>query len=375
MNILHICHGYFDSKVYANLFYFLEEQHIDNTIYVSNYRPYSKSISVPNIIITNHKSSLWEKFTYIPRQKALLDEIEKNINLLTIDCIHVHRLFEGGYAAYKLNQKYGIPYIVAIRHSDLDTYIKYMIHTWYITKFILKNAHKIIFISNPHKNRFIKNKFLYNKIFNNKIITIPNGIDGFYLVNKYHQRRSISPNTIKLIYIGDINLNKNLDLVAKSCLILIKQGYHVEYTIIGNIRDSKAGRILYKYDFIKYIPFSPKEDIILHMRQSDIFIMPSHRETFGLVYAEAMSQGLPIIYTRGQGFDGQYQQGEVGFAVSSKSTKEVVNAILHIYNNYNEISNNCIHLCERYNWHNIIDEYINIYNKALTCKEKKSTLS
>lgn len=40
--------------------------------------------------------------------------------------------------------------------------------------------------------------------------------------------------------------------------------------------------------------------------------MPSHKETFGLVYAEAMSQGLPIIYTKNQGFDGQFPDGYVG---------------------------------------------------------------
>ena len=36
-------------------------------------------------------------------------------------------------------------------------------------------------------------------------------------------------------------------------------------------------------------------------RENDIYVMPSIIETFGLVYAEAMSQGLPVIYTRGQG--------------------------------------------------------------------------
>ena len=40
------------------------------------------------------------------------------------------------------------------------------------------------------------------------------------------------------------------------------------------------------------------------------FCLPSHAETFGLVYVEAMSQGLPIIY-EGQGFDKQFQDGEV----------------------------------------------------------------
>ena len=45
--------------------------------------------------------------------------------------------------------------------------------------------------------------------------------------------------------------------------------------------------------------------------------MPSRYETFGLVYGEAMSQGLPIIYSKGQGVDGYFKEGTVGYGVVS----------------------------------------------------------
>lgn len=41
---------------------------------------------------------------------------------------------------------------------------------------------------------------------------------------------------------------------------------------------------------------------------SDIFVMPSKPETFGLVYVEALSQGLPILYAKGEGFDGYFDE-------------------------------------------------------------------
>lgn len=48
-----------------------------------------------------------------------------------------------------------------------------------------------------------------------------------------------------------------------------------------------------------------------------IFTMPSSYETFGLVYVEAMLQGLPILYTHNEGIDGFYDEkiGEKVFSI------------------------------------------------------------
>jgi glycosyltransferase involved in cell wall biosynthesis len=61
----------------------------------------------------------------------------------------------------------------------------------------------------------------------------------------------------------------------------------------------------------------PKEKLLNNYRNSDIFIMPSYNETFGLVYIEAMSQGLPIIYTQNEGVDGYFKEGSVGYSVKT----------------------------------------------------------
>ena len=56
--------------------------------------------------------------------------------------------------------------------------------------------------------------------------------------------------------------------------------------------------------------------------------MLSIMETFGLVYAEAMSQGLPIIYTKGQGFDEQFDEGKVGYHADCFNIEEIVKRII-----------------------------------------------
>ncbi len=129
--------------------------------------------------------------------------------------------------------------------------------------------------------------------------------------------------------------------------------------------DKDIKRIIEKQDFIKYSPPCDKEKVVEYMRNADIFVMPSVKETFGLVYAEAMSQGLPVIYSRGQGFDKQFEEGQVGYSVDCFDQGEIADKIVSIVDNYEVISNSCIKLSDKFDWELISKQYLKIYKEAL----------
>ena len=101
------------------------------------------------------------------------------------------------------------------------------------------------------------------------------------------------------------------------------------------------------------------------MRQSDIFIMPSHTETFGLVYAEAMSQGLPVLYTKGQGFDGHFPDGTVGYAVNDHDPTDVAEKIKEAVAHYDVLARNAYESSIRFSWDTIADRYKGLYEDIL----------
>ena len=115
------------------------------------------------------------------------------------------------------------------------------------------------------------------------------------------------------------------------------------------------------YECFRYTEPKKKEELIDYYRDADIFVMPSLTETFGLVYAEAMSQGLPVIYTRGQGFDGQFEEGVVGYHTDSSSTEELISAIKNIVDNYEKISADCTDSAGKFDWKAITAKYADIY--------------
>ena len=129
--------------------------------------------------------------------------------------------------------------------------------------------------------------------------------------------------------------------------------------------DEKVKQLLDNGNNVSVIPYLTKEELINYYRAADIFVMPSFKETFGRVYAEAMTQGVPVIYTRGQGFDGIFEEGTVGYSVKADDVEEIVTSIKKIIGNYKTISANCIDRCTVFNWEDISERLEQLYIKSI----------
>ena len=366
MKILHICPDYYGTSLYKNMIDNLSNKGIENHIFITqNEDRDKKSKDSNNIYVTKHKYTILDRILFFKKQKKNLDEIIKVFDVNAFDLIHAHNLFSAGYIAYKLKEKFNTPYIVAIRNTDVNVFFKYMLHLRNIGVKILNNAKSNVYISPSYKNTVL-NSYIQKKYYQeilNKSIVIPNGIDDMFLSNKYQRNIVLNQDDIKIIYVGEVSKNKNIITTIKSCDLLIKQGYNVEFAVIGQITYNKIKAIINKKKYLKYYPKSNKEFILKMLREYDFFVMPSKYETFGLVYAEAISQGLPIIYTKNQGFDGFFKQGEVGFSVSKYDYISIANYLLKIKEEYMLYSDRCIQKSDQFRWSLITNKYIEEYEK------------
>ena len=278
-------------------------------------------IDAPYLDIRLNYSQLHRPFFYLKQKKILNDFFKLYLNM-KFDVLHAHTLFSNGYIAFKVKQELGIPYIVAVRDTDVNVFLKYRFNLRKLGIRILKEAYKIVFLSEKYKEQVILKYVPQNlrKEFDAKSVVIPNGIDKYYLKNIY--RKDFSNNKknkeINIITVGYISKRKNQLSVCKAVKLLNESGIKAKYTIIGEVLDNKVFNKVKKYPFVKYVPFLSKKDLIYEYRKADIYVMPSVTETFGLTYAEAMSQGLPVIYSKNQGFDGQFEEGKVGYHVEQK---------------------------------------------------------
>lgn len=365
MRVTHICSDYFNTNIYRNLNRYLLKRGIDSTVLVPTAEVNSILPKEENVIAKKCFNKT-DRYFFFYKQRRVYSSLFQEIERLNPDILHAHFLFSNGYVAWKIKKELGIPYIVAVRNTDVNIFFRLMPHLRNTGIKIMLDAARIVFLSNPYMD-FVIGKFVPECIRGSlleKSVVIPNGIDEFWLENKNKPRITKRDGQLKLLTIGEIVRNKNHVTTAKATRILINRGYDAIYTIVGEIKDQKIMETLKKHPFVRYLPKSPKEKLLEIYREADIFVLPSITETFGLVYPEAMSQGLPVIYSKGQGFDGQFEEGTVGFHVESRNAEEIADRIVDITKNYETISRNCIDFCGRFNWDDIAKNIESIYQRA-----------
>lgn len=368
MKILNINSYYYSSSVHRQLQKSLEEMQLDLFTYVPvarGYIPreecrYGLEERVKRVECYNKN----DRYIFHLKHFKILNNLEQSFDFNRYDLLHAHSLFSNGYIAMKIKEKYGIPYIVTVRDTDVNTFFKKLIYLRNLGNKILLEAESIVFLSKPYREHLIKR---YVKVENQDTIlkksyVIPNGIDKFWLENKGSPKTLKNKNEIMLLYVGAISKRKNILTTIHAINILKQKGYNIRFTIVGEIVDEVIYNKIQKFDFVKYLPPKQKDELLMIYRENDIYVMPSITETFGLVYPEAMSQGLPVIYSKGQGFDGQFEDGEVGFAVNCFDSNEIAERIINIVNDYSNLSKRCILYSDNFDWNKIGNIYKKLYN-------------
>lgn len=364
VRVFHLNSNYLYTTLHDLLINELKNHGVNNTIYMpyngnGNFRTTSE-----NEVLCDKIFSKGDRFFYLKKQKKIIAAINEKYSFKDYDVTHAHTLFTDGFAALYLKEKYGIPYVVTVRNTDLNYFFKYRINLRKIGLKILREADKVIFLSASYKEQLI-DKYVKEKTFKHQLkiksIILPNGIDKFWLENKYYIDKSPVDKELKLIYIGEISKNKNVITSINAIKRLRERGMDVSYTIIGSIKDKSIMQEIKKHKYINFLGRKDKKELMRILREHHIFIMPSKNESFGLVYAEAMSQSVPVIYSKNQGFDNQFENGTVGYSVVYNSEEDIVKAIQLIIKNYKKISKNCFINVDKFNWKTISLNIKNLY--------------
>ena len=372
MRVLHINISYTVSLLHQTMIEHLNQLGIRSKVFVPTYDRTKSIVECEDYVTLCECFKKWDRFFYFKKQKKIINAVLENYDVSFFNAIHAYTLFTDGNVAMELSKKYGIPYVVAIRNTDVNIFFKKMIHLRSHGVKILRNASAIFFLSPAYRETVLA-KYVpkeYKEEIKNKSYIIPNGIDDFWLKNANNKNIEETAELIKKkelrgIYVGNIDANKNVELTLKALEMFAKEGWKCTLTAVGKIIDRKVYDQLCGYSSFCYVRPQKKEELIRYYRENDVFIMPSHTETFGLVYAEAISQGLPVIYTNGQGFDGQFAEGEVGYHVNDNNVQDVVQKIRMIINDYKDISLNCTIASSKYDWNIISKRYRDIYLKIL----------
>jgi len=376
MKILFLCNFYHRAMIFWDsmnrLRLYGHEVEIFNAV-VNNEKINDKYKDIMgSFVIHKECFNQWDRFFYHYKQNKIFKALTSSYNVWEFDLIHSHNLFNGGYVAYRIKKRFGVPYVVSVRNTDINIFLRIPLFN-NIANRIVKEASGIQFLSAPYREKFIS-KYVNTELkgdVEKKSTVIYNGLEDFWLQHKAVEKKLDDEKLIKILYVGNIDKNKNIITTIKALNLLVAKGYTITFTVVGLSVDNSIFNEIQKVSFVKTIGYLAKEELIKIYRENDVYVMPSIAESFGRVYAEAMTQGLPVIYTQGQGFDGIFEDGCVGYSVPSNDPKYIAESIMKILADYSQISARCVEYSAKFDWNEISEKLIQFYFESLAREQRK----
>lgn len=204
----------------------------------------------------------------------------------------------------------------------------------------LKSLDRIGFRNEPARKHF-ENKY---HISGNSFVAL-SGVSPLFIKNAM-PKKFLQPIN-NFIFVGSLIKRKcPKEIVTALSNVYKKHDFNITFVGDGNEKTSiiNEGKRMNTLSNICFTGRIPRERIIEHLRNSEIFVMISKNETFGLVYLEAMAMGCITIASVGCGVDGIIKHGENGFLCEPGNTKmltELIDSITKMpIDNLKEISFN-----------------------------------
>lgn len=315
LNVLHIMSHFYTTSVYENILTATTACNVNSTIfspvYDRNNNRYNDVHHAPSLYFKYHK------LFYKLKLRKAVTYLRKHFSETQFDHLHAHTLFSDGALAYEVNKLgFNLNYTVTVRDTDLNVFLKYKPYLKPYGKKVLEGADNIICLNVPYKQQVQKIFDISSK----RISVVPNILPDFWGNGEVRTKGGSG----RFIFVGKNIPRKNLDAVVRSFLVLKKKYPHVVLSLVGDESFSKLAQI---DDAITSYGKVDKKTLKSLYQQSDCLVLPSLTETFGMVYLEALSQGLSIIHSKNQGVDGYFNDSSQCIAVEPKSDTEIISAM------------------------------------------------
>ena len=318
--------------------------------------------------------------------------IYKYLLTFKADVIHAHMAYPAGYLSVYAKNKLKIPTVVTPQGADVQVNpeIKYGMR---LNK---KLAKRIEFALNSADaigsvSKSIRNILANIGVDEKKLYEIPNGVDLEAFKKEFSDSElrevideyGLSRFDKVLIVVGRNHPKKGFDVLIDAIALTVRDGFNIGCLIVGKETESLYPQIknLGLNDRViltgqipkvkeKHFSFGniPDPKLLKLYKVSDIFILPSLVESFGIVTAEAMASGLSIIVTDVEGSCDVVKDGITGLLAKPGDPVDLAEKIKIFLKNRNlseKFKLNIGSELEKFDWKNISKKYLYLYQKLI----------
>lgn len=318
-------------------------------------------------------------FHYQPYELALSSKLVDMVRLHKIELLHVHYAIPHAYAGYmakKMLAEEGIhiPMVTTLHGTDITLVGNHPFYKPAVT-FSINKSDYVTSVSQSLKDDTLR-------LFDVKtpIEVVPNFIDAKKEKNQFTdcQRELMAENDEKIItHISNFRKVKRVDDVVKifyktqqtinSKLIMVGEGPEVQ----------PAKKLAHELGISDKIMFlGESNDINKILCFSDLFLLPSEKESFGLAALEAMVNGVPVISSNTGGLPEVNKEGFSGYLSEVGNVEEMAKNAIHILSDDHRLQQfklNAKKMALKFDTDTVIPQYEEIYNRAASNLNAKFT--
>ena len=276
-------------------------------------------------------------FSYYARyyKKLMIYMLAQGLNF---DVMYAHSFWHAGYIATLLKKEFKLPLIVQEHRSMLITG-EFSNNVNKYIKLTVDNADAFYCVSNKLRDNVYARTGL-----NNGIEIIPNMVDDRF------QYKQLNNDKFTYTFIGTLNENKRVIQLLKCFEKVRESNNNIVLKIAGNgpllelVNETINCSEVLK-DSVEVLGLLPREKVLDLLAETNVLVLPSAFETFGVVCIEAMAVGRPVICTRNGAAD--FVDDSNGILIDVDSDEQLIDAMRKIYQNYSDynqqlISEKCV---------------------------------
>jgi L-malate glycosyltransferase len=323
--------------------------------------------------------SKYPLFDYPPYELALASRLVDVVRFEKLDILHVHYAIPHASAAFMAKQillTYGIyiPVVTTLHGTDITLVGKDRTYKPVVT-FSINKSDGVTAVSENLKEE----TYEFFEV-ENDIRVIPNFIDlsRFSLKAKDHFKKAIAPNNEKiLIHTSNFRKVKRTEDVVK-IFAKVREKIPSKLLMVGDGGErSDCEQLCRDLNVTDDVRFLGKQDAIEEILSvSDLFLMPSQSESFGLAALEAMACKVPVISTNAGGLPELNVEGVTGFLKDIGDIQGMADKSIYILEDEKRLATfkeNALARAKEFDLTKILPQYENYYIEVIE-KSKANAL-
>ncbi len=340
--------------------------------FITYSQPVRLALLNPNVHYHEVNVPEYPLFHYQPYELALSSKLVDMVKLYKIEVLHVHYAIPHAYAGYMAKQMLkdegiDIPMVTTLHGTDITLVGNHPFYKPAVT-FSINKSDFVTSVSRSLKDDTLK---LFN--IKNEIQVIPNFIelDKIKKEDKSPCQRSVMANDEERIitHISNFRKVKRIpDIIA--IFNKIQKEIPAKLMMVGEGPEKEKAEHLCRELGIqdKVIFFGNSNEIDTILCQTDLFLLPSKTESFGLVALEAMACGVPVISSNAGGLPEVNKDGFSGYLSEVGDVDSMANNALKILRNQTDLDQfkkNALITAQQFDIKKILPLYEDLYQRAI----------